>query len=157
MTDIDKTPDAVPLIELYKVFHHRLEQEYELSWQQIKISIYLTGILVGGIVLVGNNHPDVHLVENLIGAAPWLGLVVAMGSMMTYYGSLITAKELRDDLGQIETELISNQKLHRYSEFKKTYSPLLGHRFDFITVGKFVFLGSIVAFWLIILFGISAL
>jgi hypothetical protein len=148
-SDLDKENT---LLELYKIYHDRLRHEYDLSWEQVKVCMYITGVIIGGFGLLlkeKSKYPGIEVLVNLI---PIIGLFIGLASLMILIGSLKTSEEIRNDLSSIETKIKISPDVMRYTDFQNTYSTFLGANFDYITAGKVLLHLIVIFFWLTTLF-----
>ena len=139
------------LLELYKIYHDRLKHEYDISWQQIKIFAYISGMNVGALGLFMKALKNSPLVDFIIILVPFVGFFIALSSFITFFGSLKTAEEIRDDLAAIERKLNISQDIRRYDNFTQTYSDVFWLKVDYITFGKMLLQIILITFWAILI------
>jgi len=149
LSDISNSSEI--LIELYKARHARLVQEYEISWQQIKIFAYISGVAIAGLGYILKSIETNLNALMMLYVISFAGFAVSMSSILIFIGSLKTAKEIRNDLASIEIELKVKPDIFRYNNFESTYSIIFNKRIDLITVGKMLLQITFIIFWVSVL------
>jgi hypothetical protein len=142
-------PDKETLLYLHKEYHARLMQDYDLSWQQIKILTSLSVLLVSAYALINQKLPDVEFIHVINLIIPILGFFISLAGLITFKGALKGAQEIRTDLAQLEELLNLPLEARRYSNFSDTFHNFL-IKIDFIELGKTMILYSVLIVWFMI-------
>ncbi len=140
----------------YGEYHKRLLQEYDLSWQQLKISIYIASLLL---ILYGTLYSyqvqsgQIAQVKYVLYILPIAGIFISISSLIILFGSLKSAQSIRECLSNIEDTFDENKVFcdsNRYLSIKhKDFVKITGEqKVDLISFGKILLQLIIIAFWI---------